>query len=246
MRKKILSIAGSDSSGGAGIQADIATITSLGGVAMSAVTAVTAQDENFVHAVEYISISVIRKQIEVVIGSADAIKIGMLGNSQILSVVSGFLSKATPIVLDPVIFSTSGYRLLSKDAIYFLKNKLCPEALLVTPNIPEAEELSGVKISSAQDMIVAGQKILKFGAKAVLVKGGHLIQINSESNSISDVLVLDNEQYLFTHDVIKIKTAHGTGCKLSSAIACCLAQGRGLRGSIKCSIKYVMDDLMNQ
>ncbi|MBQ4874913.1 MAG: bifunctional hydroxymethylpyrimidine kinase/phosphomethylpyrimidine kinase [Rickettsiaceae bacterium H1] len=239
MKKKILSIAGSDSSGGAGIQADISTIVNLGGMAMTAITAVTAQDKNKVYDVHFVPLAIIAKQIEVTIGCADAVKIGMLGDIEIIRIASSFLTSSFPVVLDPVMCSTSGYRLLSPDAIDLLKNELLPKSLLVTPNIPEAELLTGFKITNVREMISAGRVILKSGPKAVLVKGGHLIR----KNKISDVLVMHDEECIFVHNAINAASTHGTGCKLSAAIACNVAQGKNLKESVSEAIDYVSETL---
>ena len=181
----ILSIAGSDSSGGAGIQADVSTITKLGGVAMTAITAVTSQDCEGVYDVHYIPCMQIASQIEVTMKKANAIKTGMLCNSDVIKVVSDLLPDDLPVIVDPVIVSTSGCTLLELDAVDLMIDMLFKKALLLTPNIPEAEFLTGDKIRDHQGMVLAAKKILSYGPKGVLVKGGHLI----EGNEITDILV---------------------------------------------------------
>lgn len=235
MIKKVLSIAGSDSSGGAGIQADISTINRLGGVAMTAITAVTSQDENQVHSVHYIPIEHIKSQIEVTLRGANSIKTGMLCNKEVIGVISNILSGNVPIVIDPVMVSTSGYRLLEEDAVHAIKYLLLPKASLITPNIIEAELLTDSKITNTQDMIKVGQQILLYGAPAVLMKGGHLVK----ESKISDILVTRDDYYIFSHDYIDTENTHGTGCKLSSAIAYYLAQDCSLYQSVKNSIEYL-------
>ena len=238
MTSKILSIAGSDSSGGAGIQADIATISKLGGVAMTAITAVTSQDENKVYDVHYLPIYHIQKQIEVVINRAQAIKTGMLCNAEVINVISELLPDNLPIIIDPVMVSTSGYKLLSKDAVQIMKDKLFAKASLLTPNIPEAELLVGRKISNTEEMIIAGKEILSYGMQAVLMKGGHLIQ----KNTITDILITKSQVDYFTHNAIYTQNTHGTGCKLSAAIAYYIIK-YSLQQSVQQAIDYVVSTL---
>ncbi len=239
MKKKILSIAGSDSSGGAGIQADITTITKLGHHAMTAVTAITAQDLERVYDTDLVSTQLIKKQIEITLKDAEAIKTGMLGDREIVEVVSQLLPQDIPIVVDPVICSTSGYQLLSTNAIEILKQDLLPKSVIVTPNIHEAEILTGYKITDTRDSIEAGREILKLGPKSVLIKGGHLIQ----NGKLSDILILNNTEYIFTNDAISTNNTHGTGCKLSAAIASYLAEGIPITENIHKSINYVRGTL---
>ncbi len=240
MRKIVLSIAGSDSSGGAGIQADIKAITHFGGWPVTSVTAVTAQDEDVVYAVEYVSVNLVKKQIELAIKTVDSIKIGMLGSSAVISTVIELLPNNVPIIVDPVMVSTSGYRLLSEDAVELMKTSLLPRAFVVTPNIPEAELLSGSRIMSREDMVVAGRNILPYGVKAVLLKGGHLIK----NKKVFDVLITKDKEYFFTHDAIEAKNTHGTGCKLSAALACNLAQGKSLKQSVVNAMDYVRTSIV--
>ena len=221
---RVLIIAGSDSSGGAGIQADIKTACAFGCYAMTAVTAVTAQDTRGVHAIELMPAKLVREQIELCLKDigADAIKIGMLGSASIVRAVAGALekhAKKIPIVLDPVMLSTGGKRLLAADGVEVLKKKLVPLATLVTPNIPEAKALAG----NESDMSRAARKLIAMGAKAALIKGGH-----ATKSTVDDVLAWEKGEEIYAFPRIKTRHTHGTGCTLSTAIACGLAQGLSL------------------
>ena len=218
IKSKILIIAGSDSSGGAGIQADIKTITSLGSYALSAITAVTAQNTKGVKSVVSIPADEIKNQI---LFSAtdikpDAIKIGMLHSKPIIKNVLVSLKKINvkKIVLDPVMIAKGGAKLINNKAVEILKSQLIKEVNLITPNIPEAEVLSGVKIYNKNDMISAAKKLINLGAKNVLIKGGHL-----NSKLVYDIFLNKSEIKIFTSKRYKTKNTHGTGCTLSSAIA---------------------------
>jgi len=238
IKSKILIIAGSDSSGGAGIQADIKTVTALGGYAMTAVTAVTIQNTKKVSAVVPIKPKEIAKQILFTCKDIkpNGIKIGMLHSSQVITSVANALKKVkTPkIILDPVMVAKGGTRLINQSAIRTLKDKLIKKAFLITPNIPEAEVLTKTKIRSLQDMIHAANILLKFGAKNVLVKGGH-----RKSKYMEDILLNKKEIKIFKNKKIKTKNTHGTGCTLSSAIATFLSCGKPLKKSCELGIKYV-------
>ena len=224
-KSKILIIAGSDSSGGAGIQADIKTVTALGGYAMTAVTAVTVQNTKGVSAIVPIKPKEIGKQILFTCKDIkpNAIKIGMLHSSQvIMSVVHALKQvKTSKIVLDPVMIAKGGARLINKPAIKTLKDKLIKKAFLITPNIPEAEVLTKTKIKNLEDMICAANILLKFGVKNVLLKGGH-----RKSKYMQDILLNRKEIRIFKNKKIKTKNTHGTGCTLSSAIATFLSCGK--------------------
>jgi len=237
-KSKILIIAGSDSSGGAGIQADIKTITSLGSYAMTAITAVTAQNTTGVTSVVSIEPKEIEKQILFTCRDIkpDAIKIGMLHSSKVIISVLNALKKIkiSKIVLDPVMVAKGGYKLISKDAIKTLKEKLIKKAYLITPNIPEAEILAKMKIKNLNDMIYAANILLKLGAKNVLVKGGH-----KKGKYMEDVLLTKKEIKIFRNKMIKTKNTHGTGCTLSSAIATFLSCGKPLKKSCDLGTKYV-------
>ena len=237
-KSKILIIAGSDSSGGAGIQADIKTVTALGGYAMTAVTAVTVQNTKGVSAIVPIKPKEIGKQILFTCKDIkpNAIKIGMLHSSQvIMSVVHALKQvKTSKIVLDPVMIAKGGARLINKPAIKTLKDKLIKKAFLITPNIPEAEVLTKTKIKNLEDMICAANILLKFGVKNVLLKGGH-----RKSKYMQDILLNRKEIKIFKNKKIKTKNTHGTGCTLSSAIATFLSCGKPLKKSCELGIKYV-------
>ena len=237
-KSKILIIAGSDSSGGAGIQADIKTVTALGGYAMTAVTAVTAQNTKGVSAVVPIKPKEIAKQILFTCKDIkpNVIKIGMLHSSQVIKSVANALKKVktSKIILDPVMVAKGGARLINQSAIRTLKDKLIKKAYLITPNIPEAEVLTKTKIKSLEDMIHAANILLKFGVKNVLLKGGH-----RKSKYMEDILLNRKEIKIFKNKKIKTRNTHGTGCTLSSAIATFLSCGKPLKKSCELGIKYV-------
>ena len=231
-------IAGSDSSGGAGIQADVKTVSSLGSYAMTAVTAITSQNTTGVFSIFPVSSVEISKQIEFTSMDIkpDAIKIGMLANKQVIKTVLKSLEriKVKKIILDPVMVAKGGARLIDKNSISYLKKKLINKVSLITPNIPEAEILANQKIYSKIDMINAGKKLINFGAKNVLIKGGHL-----DSKQTFDVLIEKNKISIFENKKIKSKHTHGTGCTLSSAIATFYSCGKSLKKSCENAIKYV-------
>ena len=237
-KSKVLIIAGSDSGGGAGIQADIKTVTLLGSYAMTAVTAVTAQNTMGVKKITPIPTQNVQKQITMILDDigADAVKIGMLYNVSIIKGVHHILKKYNlkNIVIDPVMVAKGGARLINNNSIAYLKKLLLPLAKLITPNIPEAEVLSGCSISNKEDMIQAAKKILNMGPKNVLLKGGHL-----RSKMIFDILVTKKEIKIFAKRKIRTKNTHGTGCTLSSALATCLSQKKSIFKSCEISLKYV-------
>ena len=237
-KTKILIIAGSDSSGGAGIQADVKTVTALGGYAMTAVTAITAQNTTGVSSVVPISPKEIEKQILFTCKDIkpDAIKIGMLNSSKIIFSVTKALKKVKTkkIILDPVMVAKGGFKLINDKAIRTLRQKLITKTQLITPNIPEAEVLTKIKINSVEDMVYAANILLKFGVKNILIKGGH-----RNSKIMSDVFLNNQELRIFKNKKIKTKNTHGTGCTLSSAIATFLGCGKTLNKSCELGIKYV-------
>ncbi len=238
IKSKVLIIAGSDSSGGAGIQADIKTVTSLGSYAMTAITAVTAQNTTGVTSIASIPTKEILKQIEFTSKDIkpDAIKIGMLHSKKIINSVLKSLNKikVKKIILDPVMVAKGGTKLIDNHSIKILKSKMIKKVTLITPNIPEAEILTKTKIKTVEDMIYSGNILLKLGAKNILIKGGHL-----ESNIMHDVFLNKNEIHIFKNIKIKTKNTHGTGCTLSSAIATYYSCGKTLKKSCELAIKYV-------
>ncbi len=237
-KSKILIIAGSDSSGGAGIQADIKTVTSLGSYAMSAITAITSQNTTGVNSIVSIPSKEISKQIEFTSKDIkpDAVKIGMLHSKKVIQSVVNSLKKikVKKIILDPVMIAKGGTKLINNKAIDELKNKLIKKVTLITPNIPEAEVLTKFKIKNKHDMIFSAKKLLKMGAKNVLIKGGHL-----SSKKIQDIFVNKKEVAIFNKKRIFTKNTHGTGCTLSSAIAVYYSCGKTLKKSCEMAINYV-------
>ena len=237
-KSKILIIAGSDSSGGAGIQADIKTVTAIGSYAMTAITAVTVQNTQGVKSVIPINPNEIKNQI--IFTSTDikpdAIKIGMLHSSDVVNKVVTSLNiiKVKKIILDPVMVSKGGTRLIDYKAIQTLKKKLIKKVSLITPNIPEAEVLTGVKINNKEDMILAANKLINLGAKNVLIKGGHL-----KSKNVQDVFMNKSDLKVFISARYKTRNTHGTGCTLSSAITTFFSCGKSIKKACELGIKYV-------
>ena len=241
MTAKLLIIAGSDPSGGAGIQADLKTATAHKVYAAAAITCLTAQSTAKVFAVETPSIEFLRKQIEVVLDDVkfDAIKIGMLGNSAVIDCVMDVLNrkaKKIPLILDTVMVATSGDLLLKKDAVLALK-KFISRAKIVTPNIDEAKVLSGIEIKNLEDMKRAATIIKALGCKAVLLKGGHLNFADGKIHSI--LLDEKNKFHLISNKKVGKKNLHGTGCTLASALACNIAKKIDLAQAAKKANAYV-------
>lgn len=235
--KTALTIAGSDSSGGAGIQADIKTMISNGVYAMSAVTALTAQNTTGVTAIMEVTPEFLAEELDNIFTDIypDAVKIGMVSSGLLLHVIAEKLQeyKARNIVVDPVMIATSGARLISEEAVEVLKNSLLPMAALVTPNIPEAEVLSGRKIVTPEDMIKAAALIGETYHCAVLCKGGHQL------NDANDLLWKEGGYRWFRGERINNPNTHGTGCTLSSAIASNLAKGYELESAVERAKKYI-------
>jgi hydroxymethylpyrimidine/phosphomethylpyrimidine kinase len=236
---RILSIAGSDSSGGAGIQADIKTATALGAYAMTAITAVTAQDTTGVHAVHLMPPDLVIAQIRGCLDDigADAIKIGMLGSAEIANAVADTLRRHAaeiPIVLDPVLASTSGTPLVDEAGVKILRENLIPLSALVTPNIPEAELLTNVGCSDDAGIRSAGESFLAMGAKAVLIKGGH-----GRGERLVDTLITRQGHDAFAFPRIDTPHTHGTGCTYATAIAVGLAEGRELEAAVTRAVHYL-------
>lgn len=237
MIKKVLTIAGSDSSGGAGIQADIKTIAAHKMYAMSVITALTAQNTTGVYGISEVTPEFIEQQIDCIFTDIypDAVKIGMVSNSKIIESIAKKLKEynAKNIVVDPVMVSTSGSKLLSDEAQNALISKLLPLGTVITPNIPEAEVLCGFSINNEEEMVKAAKEISKFYSGAILIKGGHLI------NDAIDLLYEDGNIRWYSERRIDNPNTHGTGCTLSSAIACNLADGKSLYESIKNAKSYL-------
>ena len=237
-KSKILIIAGSDSSGGAGIQADIKTVTSLGSYAMTAITAVTAQNTTGVKSIVGIKPKEISNQIEFSAKDIQpqAVKIGMLHSKQVIKAVIKSLKKLNikKIVLDPVMVAKGGTKLINSSAIHYIQKKLIKNTFLITPNIPEAEILTKSKINNIDDMIKAGKILVNLGANNILIKGGHL-----RSNRMYDILINKNLIKIFKNRKYNSKNTHGTGCTLSSAITTYLSCGKDLIKSCELGIKYV-------
>ena len=231
---RVLIIAGSDSSGGAGIQADIKTVTALGGYASTAITAVTVQNTQGVTGVHPIPDEIIAAQIEAVLSDigADAIKTGMLASVSTIETVVKALDEAKtaglPLIVDPVMVAGSGDKLISEDTAEAIRTELLPRASLITPNAPEAAVLAGGTIEDLDDQRAAADELLEMGAKAVLIKGGHL-----EGSQIIDLLATRNGVRLFTRPRIHTRHTHGTGCTLASGIAALMAQGLGLDRAVE-------------
>ena len=241
-KSKILIIAGSDSSGGAGIQADIKTITSLGSYAMTAITAVTTQNTTGVKSIVSINPKEISNQIEFTSKDIrpDAVKIGMLHSAQVIRSVMRSLDliKMKKIILDPVMIAKGGARLIDNEAIQLLKTKLIKRVSLITPNIPEAEILTKTKIKTKEDMIFAASILIESGAENVFIKGGHL-----DSKVMQDIFVNKKEIFIIKNRRIATSNTHGTGCTLSSAISTFYACGKTLKRSCELATKYVNNSI---
>ena len=241
MHGRVLIVAGSDSGGGAGIQADIKAVTVLGGYAATAVTALTAQNTLGVHGVVPVDPAFVSQQMEVVLTDvgADAIKTGMLHSAPVIAAVTRTLQQLAhnvPVVVDPVMVAKGGTPLLQNEAREALVQLLLPMAALVTPNLPEAELLSGVRIRSLDDMRRAADLLLASGASAVLLKGGHL-----PGTTVVDILrTVDGEAREFEHPRIETRSTHGTGCTLASAIATGIAEGLTLEAAVDNARRYVL------
>ena len=237
-KSKILIIAGSDSSGGAGIQADIKTVTSLGSYGMTAITAVTSQNTKGIKSIVPIASKEILNQIIFTSEDIrpDAIKIGMLHSSNVIRSVCQSLDKikVKKIVLDPVMVAKGGTKLINDSAINFIRVKLIKRVTLITPNIPETEILTGVKIQNRNDIIFAANRLINFGAKNVLIKGGHL-----NSKKVEDIFLNKSDLKIFISRRYNTRNTHGTGCTLSSAITTFFSCGKPIKKACELGIKYV-------
>ncbi|WP_298285752.1 bifunctional hydroxymethylpyrimidine kinase/phosphomethylpyrimidine kinase [Acidocella sp.] len=234
--KRVLTIAGSDSGGGAGIEADIKTISALGAYACTTITAVTAQNTLGVAGVHVLPPAFVRLSIETVLADigADIVKLGMLANAGIIDAVADVLPAAIPLVLDPVMVATSGAVLLPDDAIAALQTRLLPRAALVTPNLPELAKLAGQGVETVPERLTAARALLAQGAAAVLVKGGH-----DRSPFLVDYLVTPGGVEEIGFDRIDTSSTHGTGCTMASAIATGIAQGLGLSAATRRARHYL-------
>jgi hydroxymethylpyrimidine/phosphomethylpyrimidine kinase len=243
---RVLIIAGSDSGGGAGVQADIKTVTALGGYAATAITAITVQNTLGVSAVHEVPVEIVRAQIEAVMSDigADAWKLGMLGAAAHVRAVAdayAAVGGGAAMVLDPVMIAKGGAALLAEDAIEVIASELVPRAAIVTPNAPEAEALTGVEVRGLDGQIDAAEALVEnLGAHAALVKGGHI-----EGEIIRDVLLTREGYRVFESERIDTKATHGTGCTLASAIAAYLAQGVPLPDAVEQARAYLRQAILN-
>lgn len=241
MQGRVLIVAGSDSGGGAGIQADIKAVTCLQGFAMTAITALTAQNTCGVHGVHPVPLDFIRQQIQVVMTDigADCIKTGMLGDAPTIETVAQALEEFAPdvpLVVDPVMVAKGGHPLLAQEAVTALKGRLIRRATVITPNLPEAEALLGRPIRTLADMEAAADDLLALGAKAVLLKGGHL----AAEERLMDLLITADGITRFESGRVATTSTHGTGCTLASAVATGLAQGKDLVQAVSRARDYVL------
>jgi len=238
-RGRVLIIAGSDSGGGAGIQADIKTVTALGGYAATAVTAITVQNTLGVSAVHPVPLAIVEAQARAVLDDigADAIKTGMLGDVAMVEAVARIIAEAgVPAVVDPVMIAKGGAPLLAPEAVAAVREQLIPRAALLTPNAPEAEALTGIAIASPDDQRRAGEALIAAGAGAVLMKGGHV-----PGPRVVDLLLTPEGECAFEADRIETRHTHGTGCTLASACAAGLAQGLTLVDAVARAWAYVQE-----
>ncbi|HEY1927253.1 MAG TPA: bifunctional hydroxymethylpyrimidine kinase/phosphomethylpyrimidine kinase [Caulobacteraceae bacterium] len=239
---RVLAIAGSDSGGGAGVQADIKTITALGGYAATAITAITVQNTLGVSEVFPLAPALVRAQAEAVLGDigADAIKLGMLGTAEMIETVAEVLDAAgAPAVIDPVMLAKGGAPLLEPRALDALRALLIPRADLLTPNAPEAAALTGLQVETVEDLRRAGEALLAAGAAAVLMKGGHL-----SGERVTDVLMTAAGETTFEGPRVETRHTHGTGCSLASACATGLAQGLPLDRAAARAFAYVAEAIV--
>ena len=243
---RALTIAGSDSGGGAGIQADLKTFAALGVFGTSAITAITAQNTLGVTAVAEVPVEVINDQIDAVVSDigVDAVKTGMLSSTEIVECVAEAVKRLelAPLVVDPVMIAATGAQLLQDDAVESVRKQLVPRSSVVTPNVPEAETLTGIEIDSVEDMELAGGELVMMGADAAVVKGGHF---DDGTGRINDVLVSKAGSRTFTTLRIDTTSNHGTGCTFASAVAAHLAHGLDLAPAVELSQRYVWNAMAN-
>lgn len=242
--RKVLSIAGSDSGGGAGIQADVKTISACGCYATTAITAVTVQNTRGVRGVHVVPAEIVAGQIAAVLDDigTDAVKLGMLPTEESIEAIAELLSArgAANIVMDPVMVATSGDRLISEAAADAIRRHVFPIATLVTPNIPEIEYITGISVSSEGDFDRAAKALLDMGARAVLLKSGHL-----DRPRLTEYLYTEDGYHTFPYDRIDTPNTHGTGCTLSSAVASYLALGHPLPEAVRLGEDYVHKAILN-
>lgn len=245
---RVLTIAGSDSGGGAGIQADLKTFEAHDVYGMSVITAVTAQNSVAVTAVELVSPELVQAQIRAVFDDfgVDAVKIGMLGNREIVEAVAAALDEypPVPLVLDPVMVAKSGDSLLDDDAVEALCERLLPRTTLLTPNLPEAARLVGHEVDTREQRVAAARELAERGASAVLMKGGHGTQagpggVQVPENPVVDWLFDGERLHRYAHERIQTRADHGTGCTLSSAIAAELGSGSELERAVRLGLEYL-------
>jgi len=239
---RVLIIAGSDSGGGAGIQADIKTVTALGGYAATAITALTVQNTLGVTGVHVAPLEIVEAQARVVLDDigADAIKTGMLGDAATVDLAARLIAESQiPAVVDPVMIAKGGAALLAAEAVAAVRERLVPQAALLTPNAPEAEALTGLPCASTDDLRRAGEALLALGARAVLMKGGHV-----PGERVIDLLITSGGETVFETDRIHTRHTHGTGCTLASACAAGLAQGLPLTEAVARAWAYVQEAML--
>jgi hydroxymethylpyrimidine/phosphomethylpyrimidine kinase len=236
MIARILTIAGSDSGGGAGIEADIKTISALGGYACTTITAVTAQNTLGVAGIQVMPADFVTLSIRTVLDDigVDAIKLGMLADAAIIRAVAAIIPPDKSLVVDPVMVATSGAVLLRDDAISALRDQLIPRATIITPNLPEAAKITGLTLNGTKDYIAAGQSLRAMGAKTALIKGGH-----GEGDTLTDFLIHDGGVEWISLPRIDTTNTHGTGCTLAAAIATGLGQGLTLFDSVSRARHYL-------
>ncbi len=241
MKGRVLIVAGSDSGGGAGVQADVKTVTALGGFAATAITALTAQNTRGVFGVFTVPPAFIAKQMEVVLDDigADCVKTGMLHDAAVIDAVADVLegrAEDIPLVVDPVMYAKGGESLIRPDAVSILEQRLLPMATVLTPNLLEAAALSGQKIRTVEDQIDAARCLRRMGPDAVLLKGGR-----ASGETLVDVLATENGEELFQAERFDSRNTHGTGCTLASAISQGIASGLTLRAAVTRALRYVRE-----
>ena len=244
MAGRVLIVAGSDSGGGAGIQADVKTVTALNGYAVTAITALTAQNTLGVHGIYDVDPAFVADQMRLVLDDigADCIKIGMLHSRAVIETVVSVLADHAadvPLVADPVMVAKGGASLLEDEAVSALTDHLLPRATVLTPNMPEAAALTGLTVETVEDMRLAGEALLEKGAQNVLVKGGHM-----EGDELTDLLVTPDQTFTFTDTRIDTRHTHGTGCTLASAIATGIAQGMASPDAVERARTYVRNAIL--